>query len=151
MSRFKVTFNVPLRQRAEQAAQTAAKVVFTEMNGRFQAAIGSKVWQWPRPTVRSNGRAVNSPRTIVDTGLLRQSNVFGINGYEAVFRWTTNYASFVHEGAMVFPYGDTSRQRVYTPPRPWTAAVLGSERVSGIEPYDYRQRFKDVWLKAMKL
>lgn len=151
MSGFKVKFNVPLAKRAEKAAQTAAKVVFSEMNGRFQVAIGRKVWSWPRETVRSNGRPVGSPRTIVDTGLLRQSNVFGVSNYTAVFRWTTNYASFVHEGAMVYPYGDTSRPRVYTPPRPWTSAVLGTEKVNGIEPYDYRKRFKEVWLKAMNI
>jgi hypothetical protein len=151
MSRFKVTFNVSLAQQAEKAAAVAAKVVFSEMNGRFQEAIGSKVWQWPRETTRSNGRSVGSPRTIVDTGALRQSNVFAVSNYSAVFRWTVDYASFVHEGAMVYPYGDTQRQRVYTPPRPWTAAVLGTEKVSGLEPYDYRQRFKDVWLKAIKI
>lgn len=151
MSRFRVTFNVPLARRAEEAAQVAAKVVFTEMNGRFQDAIGSKVWQWPRQTVRSNGRAVGSPRNIVDTGALRQSNIFTQSGYEAVFRWTQNYASFVHEGAMVYPFGDTSRERVYNPGRPWTSAVLGTEKVVGIEPYDYRKRFREVWLKAMKL
>lgn len=151
MSRFQAKFKVPLARRAEQASLTAAKVVFSEMNGRFQAAIGSKVWQWPRDTVRSNGRSVGSPRTIVDTGALRQSNVFGVSGYQAVFRWTTNYASYVHEGASIVPFGDTSRARVYTPARPWTAAVLGTERVNGIEPYNYKQRFRDVWLKALKL
>lgn len=151
MSRFTVKFNVPLAKRAEEASVTAAKVVFSELNGRFQTAIGSKVWGWPRPTVRSNGRSVSSPRTIVDTGALRQSNLLSITGYQAEFRWTANYASFVHEGAMVYPYGDTNRQRVFTPPRPWTAAVLGTERIAGIEPYDYRKRFKEVWLKALKL
>lgn len=151
MSRFTVKFNVPLTRRAEQAAQTAAKVVFTEMNGRFQAAIGAKVWQWPRQTVRSNGRSVGSPRTIVDTGLLRQSNSFGVSNYQAVFRWTTNYASFVHEGATIRPYGNPKAQLVNLPPRPWTSAVLGTEKINGIEPYDYRKRFKEVWLKALNL
>jgi hypothetical protein len=151
MSKFTVKFNVPLSQRAEDASITAAKVVFTELNGRFQAAIGSKVWSWPRQTVRSNGRSVSSPRTIVDTGVLRQSNNFQMNGYEGTFRWTTNYASFVHEGATIKPYGNQKAKSVYLPPRPWTSAVLGTEQVSGVEPYDFAARFKDVWLKALKL
>ena len=151
MSKFTVKFNVPLAERAEQASITAAKVVFTELNGRFQAAISTKLWQWPRQTVRSNGRSVGSPRTIVDTGALRQSNDFQITGYEGTFRWTTNYASFVHEGATIRPYGNPKAKPVYLPPRPWTSAVLGTEQVSGIEPYDFSTRFKEVWLKALRL
>jgi hypothetical protein len=151
MSKFTVKFDVPLAQRAEQAAQTAAKVVFSELNGRFQDAIGSKVWAWPRQTVRVNNKAVGSPRTIVDTGALRQSNSFGVSGYEAVFRWTVNYASFVHEGATIRPYGNPKAQLVNLPPRPWTSAVLGTERIAGIEPYDVQARFKEVWLQALKL
>jgi hypothetical protein len=142
MSKFTVKFNVPLSQRAEQASITAAKVVFTELNGRFQAAIGSKVWTWPRSP---------SPRNIVDTGALRQSNSFGVSQYEGVFRWTTNYASFVHEGATIKPYGNPKAKSVYLPPRPWTSAVLGTEQVAGIDKYDFATRFKDVWLKALKL
>lgn len=150
MSKFSVRFDVPLARQAEKAAETAAKVVFTEMNGRFQDAIGSRVWSWPRETVRSNGRTVGTPRTIVDTGLLRQSNVFGVSRFDATFRWTVNYASFVHEGANIYPWGNRNAARVNLPPRPWTSAVLGTEIVPGIERYEYQQRFKEVWLKAMK-
>lgn len=151
MSRFTVKFNVPLARAAEQASIKASKIVFSELNGRFQDAIGTKAWEWPRPTVRSDGKEVTSPRNIVDTGSLRQSNTFGIERYEAVFRWTANYASFVHEGAMIFPYGDKRRKRVWTPPRPWTSAVLGDEQVPGIEVYKLPERFRDVWLKCLKL
>ena len=149
--KFSVSFNPDLEQRMLKACETAASTGFAELNARFQATIGAKVWDWPRETVRVNGRAVGSPRTIVDTGALRQSNVFTMTGpLTGEFRWTTNYASFVHEGAMIFPWGNTKAKRVFTPPRPWTSAVLGTENVAGIEPYDINNRLQQLVIASLK-
>ena len=134
-----------------QACETAASVGFAELNARFQATIGSKVWEWPRETVRVNGKAVGSPRTIVDTSALRQSNLFTMLGpLTAEFRWSTNYASFVHEGAMIFPWGNTKAKRVFTPPRPWTSAVLGTENAVGAEPCDINNRLRQLVIANLK-
>jgi hypothetical protein len=139
--KWSVSFSPGIEQQLMAAAEAAARVGFAELNARFQDAIGSRVWEWPRETVRVNGQPVGSPRTIVDTGALRQSNSFTMTGpLTAQFSWTTNYASFVHEGAMVFPWGNTKAKRVWTPPRPWTSAVLGTEQVPGIEPYPINTR-----------
>jgi hypothetical protein len=44
--------------------------------GEFQDAIASEIWSWPRPTRRTDGSVVTSPRSIVDTGeLLRSQEV----------------------------------------------------------------------------
>lgn len=148
--KYGVTFNPELRQRFTRAAETAAKVGFAELNGRFQDAIGSKVWSWPRQTVRVNNKAVGSPRNIVDTGAMRQSNLFTmLTPLSAEFRWTTNYASFVHEGAMIRPYGNPRAKPVLAPPRPWTSAVLGTETVAGIEPFDITNRLRQVMIQVL--
>lgn len=47
----------------------------------FQESIESDVWFWPSTTIRSTGEVVDSPRNIVDTGSLRDSQsieFFGI-------------------------------------------------------------------------
>ena len=143
--KFAVSFNPDLEQRMLKACETAAKVGFAELNARFQAAIAKKAWNWPRETIRVNNKAVGSPRTIVDTGALRQSNLFTMTGpLSATFSWTTNYASFVHEGAMIFPWGNIHAPRVYTPPRPWTSAVLGTEKVNGIDVFDINKRLQQL-------
>lgn len=47
----------------------------------FQEAIESDIWDWPNRTLRVSGEIVDSPRNIVDTGRLRDSQdieFFGI-------------------------------------------------------------------------
>lgn len=39
----------------------------------FQYMIEDERWEWDRPTLRSNGAIVTSPRDIVDTGALKRS------------------------------------------------------------------------------
>ncbi len=43
------------------------------LDGEFRAAIEAEVYGWDRETVRSGGETVGSPRDIVDTGELRES------------------------------------------------------------------------------
>ena len=42
-------------------------------NRQMQVEISSKVWDWPGKTKRKNGEIAGSPRDIVDTGELRNS------------------------------------------------------------------------------
>jgi hypothetical protein len=151
---------------AEAAAVEATRIVFSELNGRFQDAIGAKVWAWPRnlPTRglpgatlreklaaynRGQGTAPGSPRNIVDSGSLRQSNLFRLQGFTGEFSWSAKYAGYVHEGARIHPWGDRSR-RVYLPGRPWTSAVLGSELISGVPVHPTADRLRDVWLALIR-
>lgn len=130
-----------LEQRAERAAEQAARVVLAELFSRFQASLTAPVWQWPRPTVRSNGGIVGSPRNVIDTGNLRGSGYFQYTGkYHAIFSWSANYATAVHEGARL-------RSGALLPARPWTSAVLGTQPINGIKVYPLAERSKQVWLR----
>lgn len=146
--------------RSRRAADAAARVVFPELNSAFQDALGSKVWPWPRVTMRgatyrrdgtrTPGRAVGSPRNIVDLGTLRASNSFQVTGTLATFRWAVGYATAVHYGANIHPFGDRSKPLVNLPARPWTSAVLGTIRIAGIEPYDYQEQFRSSFIQAFR-
>lgn len=46
----------------------------------FQDAIEAPIWFWPNDTVRSDGTIVGSPRDIVDTGMLRDSQTIELTG-----------------------------------------------------------------------
>ena len=157
----KVTFNTNLEARARKASENAAKAIFEEINRRFQDAMTAKVWQWPRVTIRgrtyrrngsrSKGKPVGSPRNIVDFGALMRSNSGPkISGLKVEYRWRERYARAVHNGAMIYPWGNKKAKKVLLPARPWTSAVLGTVKVSGIEPYDMGKRFSEEWLVYFK-
>lgn len=146
-----VKFTTSLEQRAKAASEAAAAAVFAELNRRFQDAIGAKAWNWPRATKRTGGVIPAGPRNIVDRSILKNSNPGPqINGLKVEYRWAEPYASFVHEGARIYPYGDKTRKRVLLPARPWTSAVLGTVKVSGIEVYPMADRFKKLWLQRFR-
>lgn len=129
---------------AQAANEAAARAVFAVLAARFQDAIRKPAYQWPRLTVRSNGQVAGSPRTIVDSGLLAQSQQAPrIQGTSAEYRWTTAYAVAVHEGAVL-------SNGTVLPARPWTRAVLGTEKVEGIEVFDPRETFKAAWVRRFR-
>ena len=158
-SRIGVRVSIDVAGKSQRAAEAAARIVFPELNSAFQDAIGSPVWQWPRETVRGStyrsdgtrtpGKVVGSPRNIVDLGTLRASNSFRISGTMGTFRWAVGYATAVHYGANIHPWGDKTRT-VNLPARPWTDAVLGKILVPGIEPYNYKEVYKAAFISAWK-
>lgn len=153
--------------RAEQAAQQAARAVLTELKNEFDASLDAKAWNWPYdlPTRKLKGATLReklesyekgegvkagSPRNIIDYGTLRQSGRMEFIGpYSAKYTWAANYATAVHEGARIFPWGNKNR-RVTLPARPWTSAVLGRVLVPGIEPYPMGDRLRNVWAVKFK-
>jgi hypothetical protein len=143
-----VKFTTNLEAKARRASEAAARAVYAELNARFQDAIGTKAWSWPRSTVRSNGGIIPSGlRNIVDSSTLRSSNPGPqITGLSVTYRWGVNYAAAVHQGAMIRPWGNKSAAPVLLPARPWTSAVLGTVQVSGIEVYPLDRRFRQLWL-----
>lgn len=159
-TRVKVQVTMDTLARSRKAADAAARIVFPELNAAFQDAIGSKVWYWPRTTIRrgslrrdgtrGKGFPVTTPRNIVDLGTLRQSNSFQISGSRCTFRWSVGYATAVHYGANIHPYGDRSRPLVNLPARPWTSAVLGTISVPGVDRYDYRAQFRAQYIAAWR-
>lgn len=154
--------------RAEEAARVASEKVLAELFAAFQQSFTAKAWEWPyslatrklsganlaeRVASFNAGDGINpgSPRNLIDTGNLRQTGSFRMVGpFKAEFRWSANYATAVHEGAYIWPWGNRNAARVYLPPRPWTRAVLGLENVPGIKTYDLGDRLQNVWLQAMR-
>ena len=90
----------------------------------IKAAIAADAWEWPRPTERTNGDVVFSPRDIVDTGELYDSLTIARNGNVAEFTWDTDYAMAVHDGA-------TLKNGTELPARPWTD--LGLQQSTAVE------------------
>lgn len=156
--RISVRVKVDIAGKSQRASESAARIVFPELFSAFQDAIGSPVWQWPRETIRGStyrrdgtrtpGKVVGSPRNIVDLGTLRASGYITVNGSLGTFRWAVGYATAVHYGANIHPWGDKSRPTVNLPARPWTDAVLGRILVAGIEPYNYREVYKTAFVAA---
>lgn len=145
----RVTSN--LSGKARDAARRATQIVMGELYAAFQQSFTAKAWDWPRTTQRTAGAPVGSPRNIIDTGNLRQTGSYQMTGpYQATFKWSAEYATAVHEGAFIFPWGNRDAERVYLPPRPWTRAVLGQEEVAGIKVYKLGDRLKNVWLASFK-
>jgi hypothetical protein len=144
-----VKANPSTRRRLQAAHEAAARAVLAELGARFQDAIRKPVWEWNLgPTVRSNGQIVNTPRNIVDAATLAQSQTLKITGTTAVYKWTAankkgvGYSTAVHEGA-------TLSNGTILPARPWTAAVLGTERIDGIPVYNWKERYRDAWKRAI--
>jgi hypothetical protein len=165
--RVKVSSN-GLYERAQKAAEDAMGAVFRELDAEFDAAFSKKAWQWPRdlPTrslkgatvreklasyLRGEGTRAGNPRNIIDTAKTRAARFWKRLGpFRAEYRWYSPHATAVHEGALIYPWGNKKRRRVRLPPRPWTRAVLGTEQVAGIRVYPMAQRLRDVWLVKMR-
>jgi hypothetical protein len=74
----------------------------------FQSEIAENKWRWPNKTIRQNGQSVGSPRNIIDTGNLLQSQSRESLGVDhTAFTWTgqsgstKTYALYVHDGCVL--------------------------------------------------
>lgn len=136
--------SIKFRAKAEQAAKRATLITMGELSAAFQQSFTAIAWNWPRQTVRSGGIVVSSPRNLIDTANLRQTHSWQITGpYQATFRWSANYATAVHEGAVL-------RGGTRLPPRPWCRATLGQENVDGVVVYKLDDRLRNVWLGYLR-
>lgn len=151
------------------ATEQAFMEVTAELTARFDAAVSGQHWPWPDSTPRwgsSGGKTLKevsenwntyltgsgtgvapksvagSPRSIVDSGDLKQSREFTLNKKALTAQWTWNvdYAAAVHNGAYIHPFGNKSKL-VQLPGRPWTTAVLeGGTVATGIPVYNPAQK-----------
>lgn len=96
--------------------------VVAGLDAAFAQKIASTEWQWPRPTRRRNGRTVNSPRDIIDTGELDSSQqLTRVSRVEWRWDWTADHALLVHEGFTLRSGGEY-------PARPWTERAVADYR-----------------------
>lgn len=166
-AKFEVTSDIsgPLRKATEDAfAQVAA-----ELTGRLDAAVSGNHWPWPDSTPRFGGSSdlrsaadnwntyltgsgngkrpksvAGSPRSIVDSGNLKQSRNFELDrvSLTAEWSWNADYAAAVHEGAYINPFGNPNKI-VQLPARPWTQAVIeGGTVATGIPVYPVAANLK---------
>lgn len=120
----KLTFDQSkLNRRLSTALENAAQ----KYDEQFRGAIEANVYAWPRRTIRSSGQEVGSPRDIVDTGQLRDSQKYRVDGLTAVFEWDAvdtetglSYASDVF-------YGFTNGNGVEMPARDWISYAFSQD------------------------
>lgn len=129
----KALFNKNLTRARIEGVEMAA----TQLQKALYASLQASVWDWPRTTVRQNGSTVDSPRNIVDTGALLASQKVS-SGHKVTksflsITYGVPYASLVHYGGAVLPYGNMNADTKILPARPWVTAVLegthGQEKV----------------------
>lgn len=76
---------------------------------------------------------------IVDTGELMRSLQISIQDNTLTMDYTAEYASFVHYGGYLMPYGNRSIEKVYIPGRPWVDAVV--QGYAGMQPIDFAELY----------
>lgn len=75
--------------------------------------MDAEVYEWPRVTERVNGEVVSSPRDIVDTGELQDSQEHTkLQRFRHEYLYSPEYASLVHEGGV-------NENGTNYPARPW--------------------------------
>lgn len=87
-----------LQDRTDRALKLAAD----DLGAALRKQFTSPVWAWPRQTLRRNGAVAGSPRDLVDTGALMNSQQkperIKAGHYRIV--WTEPYAAAVFLGAV---------------------------------------------------
>ena len=164
---FEVTDDITGELRA--ATEQAFAQVAGELTGRLDAAVSGNHWPWPDSTPRFGGAkdlesaadnwntyltgngtgkrpksVAGSPRSIVDSGNLKQSRDFDLDRVklQAEWNWNADYAAAVHEGAYINPFNNPNKI-VQLPARPWTQAVIeGGTVATGIPVYPVAENLK---------
>lgn len=103
----------------------AFKATVEAYGDECKAAIESPIWEWDGITLRKNGEIVGSPRSIVDTGELRDSQQDPVyDGNSATIEWTADHAASVWTGL------DGNGNPM--PARPWTDEATRNTDFEGI-------------------
>lgn len=97
----------------EEAISSELQQIALELKAALDAALEAPVWAW-------SGGA----RDIYDTGELKASGTVLIKGLEIVVNYSAPYATLVHNGGYIFPYGNKAAQPIFLPGRPWVRSVL---------------------------
>ena len=95
--------------------------------------IETPMWPWRNPkNNRKSGSLLNedsSPRDIVDTGKLQNSNVVQVkylqSGFKIEIRNKQPYSGIVHWGGYIRPYGNNAAEKVWVQGRPWVLISMG--------------------------
>ena len=109
MASIKAKMRIDLTDSVYKAASQAFREYVAKIGDQFQDEIESQTWTWTPgvTTRRRNGIPVTSPRDIVDTGQLRDSQQkpvisSDLYGFSATINWTAPYAEIVLNGPKGF-------------------------------------------------
>lgn len=101
-----------LAQGKAALAQVTQKLA-QEVESALQAALKASVWSWG-----------DGARDIYDTGELASSGNVTANADGISVSYSAPYASIVHNGGYIYPYGNKNARPIYLPGRPWVSSVL---------------------------
>lgn len=124
--------------------RAAVKITLADTIGQadlaFRIAIEKPQYEWNGDTLRQNGTLVSSPRNIVDSGYLKNTQIYGaIDDFHYQFRWGADYAALNHEGGWSFFNGI----KYYHNPRPWTQYGIKGDATAPIR-YQYPNAELDI-------
>lgn len=97
-----------------KAIATAFDATTERLSESLDEAFNDELYDWPRQTKRRNGEIVGAPRSIVDTGELRDSKQIARSSSSQTveFSWNAPHASAVRNGC-------TLQNGTELPPRKW--------------------------------
>lgn len=97
-----------------RALKSGGMILAEEMDIALKEAISSNIWS-----------SRNGVVDIVDSGDLMNSQAVEFRGGGIKISYDVPYASIVHYGGYIVPYGNSRISRVYIPARPWVSELLG--------------------------
>lgn len=100
----------------DKAIERAFKDATLIMDGEFKKAISDPIYPWPKG---------ETPRDVVDTGRLRNSQEYSYSYKTARYTWPTEYAAAVHNGYL-------TRGKTAMPARPWTDKALAKKDLNAV-------------------
>jgi len=109
-----INWNIP-----DKAIERAFKKLVKEFDEQLRSEIADEKWDWDNLTVRRVGRGktgkyATSPRDIVDTGELQDSqHIEEVSDTEVIYHWDSGHAAIAHQGAVLSNGGIIAA-------RPWT-------------------------------
>lgn len=114
----------------EQRYIDALDQVAEELSMRLDESISASVWSWK-----------GSSRDIIDSGALKESKKVIVVNNKIEVSYDQPYATLVHYGGYIYPYGNRNAQKVYIPGRPWVGSLLTGN--GPIPKFDFELSFKN--------
>jgi len=113
----------------KNAIDRASSRITVDLKAALDEAMMSDVWA----TTKGRGDIYETGE-LMDSGRVTMSS----NGIKIVY--TAPYASLVHYGGYIHPYGNKSLS-VYLPPRPWVESVLNG--LGPIRKFDFAKYYRE--------
>lgn len=129
--------NIRVKRLPEAAIINGFKAAIFRANSRIQVDLKEALDQALKSSVWSTK---NGSADIFDSGELLSSGSVSISESGITIAYDAPYATLVHYGGYIHPYGNTSA-RVYLPPRPWVESVLNGG--GPVPEFDFPRYYKE--------